>query len=810
MVSQFKKIVGTFPFLIAIATISLVIFCSWYLYRIPSDGMDWSPVTGLVKAVHTPGPAAGRIEAGDFILSIDGTSSSQSPIIYSRKGPGEVISLTIQRGEQILNCELTLSEPAYSDLANRFAPLVVAFSFWLIGILVIAFAPTTTSTNLFFGLCMFGSGILASGSVSARGPEWTSSLFNVLLWWIGPLAVHLHLHFPEQRSDILRRILHIILYIIAAIGSLPFILFGSTKIQASSFNRILYALGRFNLAINLSIVVLLLIFSYIHATRGGTRRQIRIITFFGCLSFLIVTTLTIMPGALIMKPLVPYETGLLFLLIIPISYGYSIIRYRLIKLEKFLNRGAAYVLVFTLLVGLYVIIVALVNRFLPVSLRNNVALSLVITLLLAISFEPLRKRLQQFVDWVFYGGWYDYRSATANITEGFGQYTDSNHLAEAIIERLKKTLRLEYVYLLRISSQGYLFPIPDTEEVPKEIFIDGDGKDPPAIPTSGIFTRFLLKHPQVIEAKELIRNFKDEAFTEEELRLITHLSGTWITPVLGNEMLLGILVLGPKIGREVFSSEDFDILVLVSRHAGIALLNIQLLNELRHRASEINQLHQEIVRAREEERKRLSLELHDKIIQALIGLNFNLGQLDSDEVPKLRGEVRQIVSDLRQLCSELRPPTLDNLGLVPAIRSLLRELETTNSHAPEIHLSVEGDEELQIPEDVALNTYRVLNESLSNIFRHAEAQKVEIKLNLHSDKVSLEVKDDGCGFFVPNPLGKLLSEQHFGLVGIRERLEHLQGDLSIESIPGKGTHIVASIPLGELRRNPDNERIPYE
>jgi signal transduction histidine kinase len=56
----------------------------------------------------------------------------------------------------------------------------------------------------------------------------------------------------------------------------------------------------------------------------------------------------------------------------------------------------------------------------------------------------------------------------------------------------------------------------------------------------------------------------------------------------------------------------------------------------------------------------------------------------------------------------------------------------------------------------------------------------------------------------------LLSEQHFGLVGIRERLEHLQGDLSIESIPGKGTHIVASIPLGELRRNPDNERIPYE
>ena len=810
MVSQLKKIAGTLPFIIAITTISLVIFCSWYLYRIPSDGMDWSPVTGFVKAVHTPGPAAGRIEVGDFILTIDGTPASQSPAIYSRKGPGESISLRIKRGERNLEYELILSKPPYSELANLFAPLAVALSFWVIGIIVIAFAPNAISTNLFFGLCMFGSGILASGSVSARGPEWTSSLFNVLLWWIGPLAVHLHLHFPEQRSGFVRRTLHVILYLIAAIGSLPFILFGSTKIQASSFHRILYALGRFNLAINLAIVVLLLIFSYIHATRGGTRRQIRIITFFGGLSLLIVTTLTIMPGALIMKPLVPYETGLLFLLITPISYGYSIIRYRLIKFEKFLNRGAAYVLVFTILIGLYVIIVALVNAFLPNSIHDNITLSLAIILLLAISFEPLRKRLQQFMDWVFYGGWYDYRSATANITEGFEQYTDSNLLGETIIERLKEILRLEYVYLLRISSQGYLFPIPETEKLPQQIFIDGNGKDPPAIPISGILTQFLLKHPQVIEAKELIRNFKDEALTEEELRLIKQLSGTWITPVLGNEMLLGILVLGPKIGREVFSSEDFDILVLVSRHAGIALLNIQLLNELRHRASEINQLHQEIVRAREEERKRLSLELHDKIIQALIGLNFNLGQLNSDEVPKLRGEVRQIVSDLRQLCSELRPPTLDNLGLVPAIRSLLRELETTNSHAPEIHLSVEGDEELQIPEDVALNAYRVLNESLSNILRHAEAQKVEIKLNLHSDKVSLEVKDDGCGFSVPNPLGKLLSEQHFGLVGIRERLEHLQGDLSIESIPGKGTYIVASIPLGKLRRNPDNERIPYE
>ena len=797
MVRALKRIGILFPHIIALAFLSLLIFSSKFMFQLPSDGMEWSRVDGLVQVVHPLGQADGYIKPGDIILTINGIPSSQSPSVYSRAKPGEVISLVIQRGEQIVNYELTLSEPAYAELANRFAPLFVAFSFWLIGVFVIAFAPTTTSTNLFFGLCMFGSGILASGSVSARGPEWTSSLFNVFLWWIGPLAVHLHLHFPEQRSDFVRRILHILLYFIAIIGSLPFILFGSAQVQASSFNRILYATGRFNLAINLIIVVILLSFTYIHATHGGTRRQIRIITFFGGLSFLIVINSTILPSALIMKPLIPYEMGLLFLLMIPLSYGYSIIRYRLIKLEKFLNRGAAYLVVFTLLIGLYVSIVALVDRFLPESLHNNIALSLVITLLLAISFEPLRKRLQRFMDWVFYGGWYDYRSATADVTEGLGQYTDSNLLGKIIIERLKKTLRLEYAYLLRISSQGSIFPIPNNEEIPQKMITNN--VEPLTIPISGCFIQFLLNHHQVTEAKELIHILEDESATEEELCLIKNLSGTWITPILGNEMLLGILVLGPKSGREIFSSEDYDILTVVSRHAGIALLNIQLLNELRHRASEINQLHQEIVRAREEERKHLSLELHDKIIQALIGLNFNLGRLNSDAVPQLRGEVRKIVSDLRQLCSELRPPTLDNLGLVPAIRSLLRELETTNNHTPEIHLSVEGDEELQIPEDIALNTYRVLNESLINVFRHAEAQKVEIKINFHPDKIFIQVKDDGCGFSVPQPLGKLLADQHFGLVGIRERIEHLQGDLSIESTPGKGTQILASIPLGAFQ-----------
>jgi len=324
--------------------------------------------------------------------------------------------------------------------------------------------------------------------------------------------------------------------------------------------------------------------------------------------------------------------------------------------------------------------------------------------------------------------------------------------------------------------------------------------------SSQVITTILSKQ-QVVEARELGRIFKEKTITEAELNLIEALQGTWITPILANELLLGLLVLGPKSGREVFSSEDYDILTVVSRHAGIALYNIQLLNELRHRAAEIDQVHQEILRAREEERKRLSLELHDEIIQSLVGLNFDLGNLDSEQVPKLRSDVRQIVSGLRQICSELRPPTLDNLGLVPAIRSLLRNLETTNRDLPMIQFIVDGDENIRIPEEIALYVYRVLAESLNNIIRHANAQNLEIQIKLLPEKISFEVKDDGCGFTVPRPLGKLLADQHFGLVGMRERIEHLEGDISIESSPGKGTRIIVSIPLDEHQYVKITERL---
>jgi signal transduction histidine kinase len=768
--------------------------------------MEWSPIDGRIFKVDPSGPADGIAMSGDTILSIDGHPPSQTRFIFTSKVAGDRVQLVIQRGEEIYNHQLTLTTPSWSELAERLGLTVVALAFAVIGTLVLSFTPSSLSNNLFSLLCLCVSGILVSGFISSQGPDWASGVFNVLLWWIGPLTVHLHMNFPERRFHKRSLIVLIVLYLVAFLGSLPYILVGSGQLQASSINVAMYTAGRFNLVINLIIVVVILVNTYVNARHKRTRQQIRIISFFGILSLLIVVILTLLPSVLIYRPLIPYELSFLFLLLIPVSYGYSIVRYRLMGLERALNRGAALGLVFTLLVAIYIVIISLVEGFFPNSIIENPLLSLLIILPLAIIFEPLRKRIQFFVDWIFYGGWYDYRSAISNITEGFSQFTNANLLGQKIIERLEKILRLDYAYLIRISSMGYIFPIPESASFIKDLLSRIEKSNFPSLPIDGILHQYLLKNPIAIEVREIKKILINREVTKEEGELLADLDEAWIAPILANEVLLGLLVLGPKSGREVFSSEDFDIVKLVSRHAGIALYNIQLLNELRHRATEIHQLHQEILRAREAERKRLSLELHDDIIQSLVGLNFDLGLLDSEDVPVFRNEISKIIRGLREICSGLRPPALDNLGIVPAIRSLLRQLDNKSEGTLRTNFYVDGDEGLPIPEDLAVNIYRVLAESLNNVYRHAEANQVDIKLGIFPEMISVEVKDDGRGFKVPRPLGKLITDKHFGLVGMRERIEYFNGDLSINSSEDSGTHITISIPMENRMRVTLSER----
>lgn len=234
--------------------------------------------------------------------------------------------------------------------------------------------------------------------------------------------------------------------------------------------------------------------------------------------------------------------------------------------------------------------------------------------------------------------------------------------------------------------------------------------------------------------------------------------------------------------------------------------NRQLVERLGNQLVALDQLNsalqatqRRLITEREDERKALARELHDQVIQDLLGISYNLEEIESAEkLPALKHDVagirlgiRNLVGELRQLCSDLRPPTIDHHGLTAAIDSLAHEWADRN----DIQLQLEIDPALgRLPETIELSVFRIVQEGLNNIRKHAVANHVRVSLQWTSSSLLVRLEDDGLGLSVPADLASLSIQKHFGLVGISERVALLGGVMNIESSKGNGTILQVEIP----------------
>jgi signal transduction histidine kinase len=207
-----------------------------------------------------------------------------------------------------------------------------------------------------------------------------------------------------------------------------------------------------------------------------------------------------------------------------------------------------------------------------------------------------------------------------------------------------------------------------------------------------------------------------------------------------------------------------------------------------------------ITTGQEEERQRLSQELHDDTIQALIALNqrVHLTQLKLAADPEAQTALEEIqalteqtIQDLRRVIRDLRPLYLEDLGLVAALQMLAKE--TTESADIPIRFEHTGFEERLHPK-TELAFYRIAQEGLSNIVRHAQASRASIKIAYEPDKIRLTIVDNGRGFDIPESPAEFAPSGHFGLLGIHERAELIDARLEIHSSPGEGTQLAITLP----------------
>jgi two-component system, NarL family, sensor histidine kinase DevS len=286
---------------------------------------------------------------------------------------------------------------------------------------------------------------------------------------------------------------------------------------------------------------------------------------------------------------------------------------------------------------------------------------------------------------------------------------------------------------------------------------------------------------------ERVDSVLDDPEVEQEAARRLGARSALYVPLLVRDEAIGVIAVHDKTGPDPrFTDADLRIAEIFAARAAVAV-------ELRQRVAR-NAL-ERVLSAQEDERRRLARELHDETGQALTSILLGLRGLEEAKDPEALGaaleEVRDLVrstlQDVRRLAVELRPKALDDFGLVPAVERLTESFaEQTRIDVEFVHNVPDG----RLPPEVETALYRIVQESLTNVVKHARAGHVSIVLTSKAGSVSILVEDDGVGFEPSRARGDGL-----GLIGMRERIGLLGGRVTVESRPGAGTTFVAEVPV---------------
>jgi len=268
-------------------------------------------------------------------------------------------------------------------------------------------------------------------------------------------------------------------------------------------------------------------------------------------------------------------------------------------------------------------------------------------------------------------------------------------------------------------------------------------------------------------------------------------------PLKAKDRALGIMNVACE-GEHRFGEEDLRLLTSIGHQIGMAVENARLYEEVRRKEEGRRLLLDKLIIAQEEERRRIARELHDEVGQSLTALIMGLGGVEETIPPGLeqlrrhlediRTQTARTLEETRRLMVDLRPSILDDLGLIPAICWYAETYLPLAGVAPRIEV-VGSKRRLSASVETAL--FRVVQEAITNIARHAEAREATIRVAFEASSVAVSIEDDGKGF---DP-GKRRREHALGLLGMEERITLLGGALTIDSLPGRGTRIVLEIPI---------------
>ena len=421
----------------------------------------------------------------------------------------------------------------------------------------------------------------------------------------------------------------------------------------------------------------------------------------------------------------------LVLLLIPLSYGMAILRSHLWDIDLLIKRSLVYGLLTACVIGTYGLVVGGLGALF--AHQANIAISLFATGLVAVLFQPLRERLQRGVNRLLYGQ----RDEPYQVLARLGRQLEATLAPETVLPTIVKTIAqaLKLPYLAVSLKQGDEFRLAAAS---------GSLVGTPLCQT-------LAYQGEVIGQLRLATRYPGEPLTPPDRRLL----------------------------------EDLTPQISMAAHA------VRLNDDLQRSR-------ERLVTAREEERRRLRRDLHDGIGPTLASLAQRLDTVARlvpyspdaavTELGQLKTQVKSTIAEIRRLVYALRPPVLDELGLLSALREHLAQLDQPDG----LHLTLEAPEALpELPAAVEVAVYRIVLEALTNVVRHAHAQECLVRLKLlEARELCLSIIDDGTGL----PAG---IQAGVGLTSLRERAAELGGTCQITARAPHGTRVDVRLPLGK-------------
>jgi signal transduction histidine kinase len=423
----------------------------------------------------------------------------------------------------------------------------------------------------------------------------------------------------------------------------------------------------------------------------------------------------------------------LYILGIAVSISIAILRHRLYDINLTINRTLVYGALTLIVMGVYVLVVG--GLSLLFQAQGSLPLSLLGVGVVAIVVQPVREWLQRAVNRLMYGDRDDPYAALSRLSQRLESTFAPEAVLPNIVETVAQSLKLPYVALTlaRLSDSvnaSETFPI-----------VAAYGSPPP-----------------------------------DQLQL----------PLIYQSETIGALIVGLRAG-EAFSPADRRLLEELGRHIGVAAHALKL-------TADLQRSREQLVTAREEERRRLRRDLHDGLGSQLAALHLRADTVRTlipknpeaaiDVAVELRDEIRATVTEIRRLVYELRPPALDELGLAGALRAL----PIQGTRANDLQVTINSPDPLPaLPAAVEVAAYRIAQEALTNVIRHGYARTCSIRIEL-ADSLCLDICDDGVGLPTHPQTG-------VGLRSMRERAEELGGTCRVEANAQGGTRVSASLPL---------------